>query len=168
MTTSGGAATFTTAGKMQTPNKVLDTTASYSVSAWVKAGSLTATQTALGQGGTNNAAFSLQYNSSLAKWAFSAPATDTASPSTTYSATSTTSVTANTWVHMVAVFDAATKRMSLYVNNVAGTSVTNPTPLASTSGLPIGGNTWKTGGSTFVGSVDNVQAYQRALSAADV
>ncbi|MBB5112143.1 RHS repeat-associated protein [Micromonospora echinospora] len=168
VTTSGGVATFTTAGYMRTPNKVLDTTASYSVSAWVRAGNLTATQTALGQGGTKNAAFSLQYNSSLAKWAFSAPATDVASPSTTYSATSATAVAANTWVHMVAVFDAATKRMSLYVNNVAGTSVTNPTPFASATGMTIGGNSWSTGGSTFVGSVDNVQAYQRALSTAEV
>ncbi|MET8907613.1 LamG-like jellyroll fold domain-containing protein [Micromonospora sp. NPDC004551] len=168
VSTSAGAATFTTAGNMQTPNKVLDTTASYSVSAWVKAGNLTSTQTALGQGGANNAAFSLQYNSSLAKWAFSSPATDSASPSTTYLATSATAVAANTWVHMVAVFDAATKRMSLYVNNVAGTSVTNPTPFASATGLTIGGNTWNTGSSTFVGSVDNVQAYQRALSAAEV
>ncbi|BCB83928.1 LamG-like jellyroll fold domain-containing protein [Phytohabitans suffuscus] len=69
---------------------------------------------------------------------------------------------------MVGVFDAATKGMALYVNGAAGTP-----DAVSFSALPRllagrRGNMNGSGGNEFQGSIDNVQVYQRALSAADV
>ncbi|GAA0734441.1 hypothetical protein GCM10010199_53540 [Dactylosporangium roseum] len=167
VTLGGGNGTFTT-GMLDAFN-ILNTTQSYSVSAWVKASSLTGFQTALGQGAENSAAFYLQYSGALNKWAFISPSSDSASPSAYPAATSSNALAANTWVHLVGVFDANTKGMALYVNNVRGTDGTNPTPFASTGSFGIGGVRYNNGGvNQFNGSIDNVQIYQRALSAADV
>jgi RHS repeat-associated protein len=146
---------------------VVDTTKSYSVSAWVRAANLTTSQIAVSQTAKANTSFALKYDKALNKWAFSAPATDVASPATTYNATSGTAVTANTWAHLVGVFDASTKKMSIYVNNVAGTAVTNPTPIAVAGEAPSFNMAGPVDG-TFAGSIDNVQLFQRALSMTDV
>ncbi|WP_377343917.1 LamG-like jellyroll fold domain-containing protein [Plantactinospora siamensis] len=167
--TAGGVANFNGVYTMRSQDRVLDTTQSYSVSAWAKVADLTTGHTIVGQGGNNHGAFFLQYSISLKKWAFISPSSDSATPSAYYSANSSTALTANTWVHLVGVFDASTKGMALYVNNVAGTPGTNPTPFASTQGLTIGGNSYGNGGgNTMKGSVDNVQVYQRALTPAEV
>ncbi|MEV0133053.1 LamG-like jellyroll fold domain-containing protein [Dactylosporangium sp. NPDC050688] len=170
---TGGAATFSGGGTglsngLEGP--VLNTTQSYSVSAWVKANTLTGYQTAVGQSGNATGSFYLQYSQAYGKWAFVSPNIDSATPTAYNAATSSNALAANTWVHLVAVFDANTKRMSLYSNNVRGTDATNPTPFNSafdtTTG--IGGLLTGTGNNTFAGSIDNVQLYQRALTDADV
>ncbi|MBT8228600.1 MAG: hypothetical protein HKP61_17650 [Dactylosporangium sp.] len=157
------------AGRLDTYRPVLDTTQSYSVSAWVFAGSLTDIQTAVGQGGDAHGAFMLEYNGGINQWVFISPSSDSATPSTHYYASSSNALNANQWVHLVGAFDANTKTMSIYVNNVKGTDGTNPTPWASTRGLGIGGcNRGTSGEDQFFGSIDNVQVYQQALSAEDV
>lgn len=165
----GGFGTFTT--DMLSAEPVLDTTASYSVSAWVRVNNFNDFQTAVGQGGANHGAFFLQYHKSSNKWAFISPSSDSATPSTYYQATSSNALVPNTWVHLVGVFDADTKAMRLYVNNTAGTPATNPTPFRSDpfTGLTIGGIRYGNGNThLFRGSLDNVQVYQRALSTAEV
>ncbi|MGI5175945.1 LamG-like jellyroll fold domain-containing protein [Dactylosporangium sp. CA-152071] len=110
----------------------------------------------------------LQYHQSYGKWTFLSPNADVASPSQYYAATSSNALAANTWVHLVGVFDANTKRQSLYVNNVRGTDSTNPTPFESATGTTIGGVTTTVASDHFNGSIDNVQMYQRALSDQEV
>ncbi|WP_410809440.1 LamG-like jellyroll fold domain-containing protein [Micromonospora sp. 067-2] len=166
---SDGAAVLNRKGVFQTYHEVLDTAQSYSVSAWVKLNNFSDYQTAVGQGGYNQGAFYLQYNKGLNKWVFLSAAEDSPT-SAQYSATSSAALTANTWVNLVGVFDSDTKKMSLYVNGVPGTSGTNPTPFASDEALTVGGIELGSGtGPTNLldGSVDNVQVYQRALSASE-
>ncbi|MDG4832086.1 LamG domain-containing protein [Solwaraspora sp. WMMD1047] len=164
----GGVGTFST-GTLETGGPVLNTTQSYSVSAWLRVNNLTAYHTAVGQGGNNHGAFFLQYNRGANKWAFTSPSSDSTSPSAYRMATANLAPAVNTWVHLVGVFDANTKVMSIYANNVAGVSATNATPFNSTTPLSIGGNRYANGGGdTFVGQIDNVQVYQRAISAAEV
>ncbi|MET7951227.1 LamG-like jellyroll fold domain-containing protein [Micromonospora sp. NPDC005324] len=168
VTMGGGFATFNGSKGLQVNAPVIDTTASYSVSAWVKPKDFLANQTALTQRGANTAAFFLEYNKGLNKWSFRTPSSDSTTPSTSYSATSSTALAANTWVHLVGVYDAVGKTLSLYVNGIAGTGATNPSPFASQS-PNIGGGTLPYGVSTqFSGSIDNVQLYPRALSAGDI
>ncbi|MFC7713069.1 LamG-like jellyroll fold domain-containing protein [Micromonospora lupini] len=168
VTMGGGFATFNGSKGLQVNAPVIDTTASYSVSAWVKPKDFLANQTALTQRGANTAAFFLEYNKGLNKWSFRTPSSDSTTPSTSYSATSSTALTANTWVHLVGVYDAVGKTLNLYVNGVAGSGATNPSPFASQS-PNIGGGTLPYGVSTqFGGSIDNVQLYPRALSAGDI
>ncbi|WP_327007728.1 hypothetical protein OHA72_10880 [Dactylosporangium sp. NBC_01737] len=163
-------ATFT-GTPMATSSAVVNTTQSYSVSAWVKVNALTGYQAAVGQSGNITTSFLLQYNQAYGKWVFIAPNADVANPSSQRAATSANALTANTWVHLVGVFDANTKRMSLYSNNIRGTDGTNPTPFNSNPdwGTSIGGAYTGSGvNETFNGSVDNVQVFQRALTDADV
>ena len=164
---SNGYATFTDEN-MQTTTSVLDTTKSYSMSAWVKVNNFTSTQTAVSQTGSNRGAFLLQYNKDWNKWALQSPSADTTGAVSYNSATSSNALATNTWVHLVGVFDASTKRMSLYVNNARGTDGANTTPFASVNGLEIGGSHWGDFVDHFQGSIDNVQVYQRALTDADV
>ena len=168
-TLDNGYATFGSPIYTETP--VLNTTQSYSVSAWVKVNALTGYQTAVAQSGNATGSFYLQYSQAYGKWTFVSPNSDVASPSAYNAATSSNALAANTWVHLVAVFDANTKRMSLYSNNVRGTDGTNPTPFNSSPTLPttVGGLITSNGTTnTFAGSIDNVQVYQRALTDADV
>ncbi|WP_433076607.1 LamG-like jellyroll fold domain-containing protein [Dactylosporangium sp. CA-052675] len=168
-TLGNGYASFNTSAPISTDNPVLNTTQSYSVSAWVKLNSFSGESTFVGQGGNNIGAFYLLYHSGIGKWTFIAPNADTSSPAWNY-ATAGTAVATNQWVHLVAVFDANTKQMALYANNVRGTDGTNPTPFNSVTGLNIGGNTSASGSAVFKlnGAVDNVQVFQRALTGSDV
>ncbi|MGC4894196.1 LamG-like jellyroll fold domain-containing protein [Micromonospora sp. DT31] len=166
VTMGGGFATFNGRG-FGVYSGSLDTTRSYSVSAWVKPKDFLANQTAVAQAGQNNGAFFLEYNKALNKWAFRMPSADAASPAATYSATSSAALTANTWVHLVGVYNAGTKAVSLYVNGAAGTGATNPTPFASSS-PDIGGGFIGGANTAYTGAIDNVQMYSRALSGTDI
>ncbi|WP_432841102.1 LamG-like jellyroll fold domain-containing protein [Dactylosporangium sp. CA-092794] len=169
-TLGNGYASFNTSTPIETEYPVLNTTQSYSVSAWVKLNSFSGESTFVGQGGDNIGAFFVLYHSGNGKWTFIAPNTDSQNPSAWNNATAGTAVATNQWVHLVAVFDASTKRMSLYANNVRGTDATNPTPFNSTGGTFIGGTHGRLGGPSWKlnGAVDNVQVFQRALTDADV
>jgi len=175
VTWSDSAAKFagTTSGTgnvIDTTGPVLDTTASYTVSAWVNLTDTSTYRTFVAQGGTNRASFYLQYSKADNAYRFHAANADVASPSAFYDATATAAPTLNTWTHLVGVFDSTTGSMKLYVNGAQAGSGTNTSPWTGTGPLSIGG-TEKADGSTsdvVAGSVGDVQVYQRALSTADV
>lgn len=174
VTWSGGAATFSgTSGPnslIATNGPVLDTTASYSVSAWVDLTDASAFRTFVAQGGTNRASFYLQYNPGANAYRFHIANSDVTSPSAFYDAQATAPAALNTWTHLVGVFDASTGAMRLYINGAPAASATDPTPWTGTGPLTIGG-TRTAGGATsdaVAGSESNVQVYPRALSAADI
>ncbi|MER5181772.1 LamG-like jellyroll fold domain-containing protein [Streptomyces sp. NPDC002896] len=153
-----------------TSSPVLDTTASYTVSAWVNLADTSTYRTFVAQGGTNRASFYLQYSKADNAFRLHAASSDVASPSAFYDATASTAPTLNTWTHLVGVFDATTGSMKLYVNGAQAGSATDTSPWTGTGPLSIGGT--KTAGGTTSdvvnGEVDNVQTYQRALSASEV
>ena len=71
----------------------------------------------------------------------------------------------NTWTHMAATFDGATVR--LYVNGAQVASQAQTTSLVPTSGtLQIGGDNYPN--EFFVGRIDEVRIYNRALSASEI
>ena len=74
-------------------------------------------------------------------------------------------MTVNTWTHLAVTYDGSVLR--LYVNGAAsGTAVVAGTIPASTGPLRIGGNSvWA---EWFVGQIDEVRVYNRALSQAEV
>ncbi|MBF9069164.1 hypothetical protein I2501_14155 [Streptacidiphilus sp. NEAU-YB345] len=151
-----------TAGDAATANTgVINTTGSYSISAWVKMTNTTTYNTAVGEAGVNSDAFYLQYSKGYNAWAFVSPSSDSASPSSYPHAAASTAPTLNTWTHLVGVFNAATKTMSLYVNGTLAGTGTNTTPWAASGVLHIG----SAGGSNyFPGEISNVQAYNYALT----
>ncbi|MYS21865.1 RHS repeat-associated core domain-containing protein [Streptomyces sp. DvalAA-14] len=175
VTWTGDAAKFSgaagAANVITTNGPVLDTTASYSVSAWVDLTDASTFHTFVAQGGTNRASFYLQYNPTANAYRFHIASNDATTPTTFYDAQATTPAALNTWTHLVGVFDASSGAMRLYVNGTLAASATDPTPWTGTGPLSISG-TWNaaTGptSDTMAGSESNVQVYPRALTAADI
>jgi hypothetical protein len=77
----------------------------------------------------------------------------------------TGSLTINTWSHLAATYDGTTLR--LYVNGVQVSSRAQTGAIAvSTNPLQIGGDTFY--GQYFLGRIDEIRVYNRALSAAQI
>lgn len=176
VTWSDGAAKFAgtttgTGGVVATNSPVLDTSASYTVSAWVNLSDTSTFRTFVAQGGTNRSSFYLQYSPTQGAYRLIAPSEDSsAAPAAYYSAVASSAPTLNTWTHLVGVFDSTTGSMNLYVNGAQAGTATDTSPWSGTGPLSIGGAQQADGtvGNVVAGSVSNVQTYQRALSASEV
>ncbi|MFC3572807.1 LamG-like jellyroll fold domain-containing protein [Streptomyces yaanensis] len=174
VTWSDSAANFagTTGQQIATNSPVVDTTASYTVSAWVKMSSLpTHNATIVSQTGTTNSAFMLQYNyahSSAPLWSMNQTSKD-ASGATFPAAYSTAVPASGAWTHLVGVYNASNGAIQVYVNGTLSGSGTNSTPWAATGPLTIGQTKYAGSSADLLpGAVSNVQVYQRALSASEV
>ncbi|WP_316743236.1 LamG-like jellyroll fold domain-containing protein [Streptomyces sp. MK7] len=174
VTWGDGAANFagTSGQQIATNAPVLDTSASYTVSAWVKMSSLpTHNATVVAQTGTANSAFMLQYNyahTSAPLWSMEQTSKD-ASGTSFPAAYSTAVPTTGDWTQLVGVFDASTGAVKIYVNGTLSGSGTDTTPWNATGPLTIGQAKYAGSATDFLpGGVSNVQVYQRALSATEV
>ncbi|MET8298811.1 LamG-like jellyroll fold domain-containing protein [Streptomyces sp. NPDC005180] len=170
--TSAAAAFNGTTGGISTNGPVLNTAASYTVSAWANLTDTSNFRTIVTQGGNNHGAFFLQYSQTFGKWTFLSPSADAINGVTYAAATAPAAPALNTWTHLVGVFDSATSTMSLYVNGALAGTATNTSPWNANGPLTIG-NVKLAGGSylsgnTHNGQIGNVQAYSRALTAADI
>jgi hypothetical protein len=178
----GSAAVFDgSTSYITTAHPALDTTRSYTVSAWVKLDSTAATVTAVSQSTLNHQAFYLGYQKPTNSWYFSTVTTDNADGASFPAAIGSTRASngteqppaTNTWVLLTGVYDSATGVQTLYVNGVAtGTAAQNTTPVYVPTGhLNIGANITATGTSPYnqwPGSVADVRTYQAALTADQV
>ncbi|WP_369189729.1 LamG-like jellyroll fold domain-containing protein [Streptomyces sp. R08] len=154
-----------------TNGPVLDTSASYTVSAWVKLSDTSTFRTFVAQGGTNRSSFYLQYASSQGAFRLISPSTDSSgTPAAYYNAAASSAPALNTWTQLVGVFDASTGTMNLYVNGSLAGTANNPAPWTGTGPLSIGGAETASGtvSNAVNGAASNVQTYQRALSASEV
>ncbi|MGW4286258.1 LamG-like jellyroll fold domain-containing protein [Streptomyces sp. NPDC004673] len=156
-----------------TNGPVLDTTASYTVSAWVKMSSLPAHNASIvAQTGTTNSAFMLEYNYAHAGtplWGLVHTSKDASG--TTFPAAYSTAVPAvGAWTQVVGVYDASNGAMKLYVNGAqSGATATNSAPWAATGPLTIGRDKYAgAADDALPAGVSNVQVYQRALSATEI
>ncbi len=168
--TANTAAVFNgTDGVIRTTAPAVNTTGSYTISAWLKVNALTGTQTALGQGTVNHQAFYLGYNATDGGWTYVTTTTDTTSSAFP---TAEAPATAGVWTHLTATYAASTGTMTLYVNGVAKATATNTTPQYNQAGaLTIGAisNVGTTGTyQPFAGSVSDVRTYPAALTATQV
>jgi RHS repeat-associated protein len=172
LTWSADAATFNgTSAALTTNGPVVNTAASFSVSAWVNlaATSSTAYEDALSQDGVNASGFELLYAGPANQWSFARPLSDVTNRSTAQ-VNSTTTATAGTWAHLVGVYDAAASTLNLYLNGVnQGSTAAGSTPWSANGPTVIGRSKYNGAGANyFNGSVSNVQLYDRALSSSDV
>jgi RHS repeat-associated protein len=166
---TNGGVTFNGANTaVTTAGPVLNTASSFTVSAWVNLNSASIWQTIVGQDGSKDSGFNLQWDYSTGKWDFAHNNSD-ATGSAATRVESTAAATLGVWTHLVGTFDAGTGAWTLYVNGAVQGSVGNSTPWAATGPLSIGRGQFNGGASDWMsGTVSNVQVYQRTLSAADV
>ncbi|MBI3687533.1 MAG: discoidin domain-containing protein, partial [Actinobacteria bacterium] len=171
VTWGGGAGAFNgTSSQITTNGPVLNTAASYSVSAWVNlAVQGTTFEVAASQDGTQDSGFMLGYVPSTKAWGFFTPAADVANPTGPVLTGPANGAATGVWTHLSAVFNAGTGAMQLYINGQLAASGANTAPWNATGAFAIGRELYN-GASAgyFNGQLANVQAYSRVLSATEV
>ncbi|KAB1145717.1 LamG domain-containing protein [Streptomyces luteolifulvus] len=159
-----------TSGAYAATGSVLDTTAPFTVAAWVRLSNdatspadLATMYTAVSQDGTSASRFLLQYDPAFKTWTFKVRSED---QSTKVSAVATTPAALGVWTHLTGVWDGT--RIHLYVNGRLQGSADTAVSWAATQGFNIGRAKWDGAAvNRFKGAVDDVRAYARALSAAE-
>ncbi|MGW4755042.1 LamG-like jellyroll fold domain-containing protein [Streptomyces chartreusis] len=159
---SGSALKFDGNGQYaETDGPVLDTTGSYSVSAWVRLDEIPGNYaTAVSQDTRRQTSpFYLQYGQGA--FAFSTPGESRARLVTTPEK--------GRWYHLVGVRDSADNTIKLYVDGKPAATATGGAAYPSTGPLSVGRAQW--GGNDvdfWNGAVDEVHAYDKALTAEEV
>ncbi|MBP2477736.1 hypothetical protein JOF53_006608 [Crossiella equi] len=144
----------------------MDTSTSFSVSAWVK---LTEKPdhwaSAMSANGKVASAFNLGYTGrALDRWVFALHGSDAEQPSSVVRLESAQAVQSNVWTHLAGVYDAHAGQARLYVNGVQVAAGAFRGGFAATEEFDIGRARWRTSWLDHLpGVVDNVKTYSRAL-----
>jgi len=147
----------------------VDTTKSYTVSAWVKLNKVEGYQTFVGIDGAHVSGFFLQLRGGERKFSLTALAQDSDTPGMGASATALAPPIPNIWYHLAGVYDADLKTLSLYVNGVLQNTVPYTAAFRANGHTSLGRGFFNGGQVDFVnGALDDVRFYQAVLPAADV
>ncbi|MFG2821043.1 LamG-like jellyroll fold domain-containing protein [Kitasatospora sp. NPDC048365] len=150
----------------ETAGAVVDTTASFTVSAWVNLTSSQYNVSAVSQAGSVMSAFDLGMRNG--KWGFSLLTKD-ANPGYSYQeAISAVPVSLGQWTHLVGVYDANAKTATLYVNGASPVTASAPSAWGARGPLELGRMRWRgIFTDNWSGSLDEVKVWDRTLSAAE-
>ncbi|MGY4971759.1 LamG-like jellyroll fold domain-containing protein [Streptomyces nigrescens] len=160
-----------TDGYAATDIPVVDTSRGFSVSAWVRPReipdhpAIDATQP-----GNNRPGFELYYSSDLKRWVFNQYTADSPDAGIARAmAAQPGGVTANEWTHLVGLYDSTAKVLQLYVNGKLAGQTPYTTAWNARRGLQLGAGSYGgTSGSFFPGSIDEVQIFDKSVSAGEV
>ena len=140
----------------------MDTTKSYTVSAYVRLDSSSGIQTVLSQDGNRVSGFFLQIKDG--RWAFAVPSGDSNTPGTAR-AESSSAALAGVWTHLVGVHDGEADELRLYVNGTQAGTAAFASPWSATGSLVFGRGKYQGGSVDFLdGRIDEVRTYGRALT----
>ncbi|MFI9547840.1 LamG domain-containing protein [Streptomyces sp. NPDC052016] len=154
-----------------TAGTVLDTSAYYTVSAWVRIDAgVSRTMTVLTQTPDSGSPFGKKYIPFGLSYAggggdtWSMSVLD--SGGAIHKASAQRATPRGVWTHVAGVYDAATKKISLYLNGVLQASVDAGTVWKATGPLQIGRGIWADAYTDYLqGSVDEVSVWRWALPA---
>ncbi|MFF4238976.1 LamG domain-containing protein [Actinomadura geliboluensis] len=150
-------------GHASTGGPLIDTSKSFTVSAWVRLGDPAGrTRTVLSQDGTTASGFFLKFEPATHRWVLSKVTSDVTE---SYQAYSPRQAELNTWTHLVGVYDDTSKRLQIYVNGEPGTpSAQLPAGWNATGGFQIGRSQWAgQQADHWPGQVDEVRVYDRIV-----
>ncbi|WP_344098258.1 LamG domain-containing protein, partial [Streptomyces stramineus] len=146
----------------------MDTTKSFSVSAWVKLDDKSRNYTFLSQAGQHASGFQLYYSKAYDKWVFNRHVKD-ADDTGIVRAMSKSVAQSGEWTHLTGSYDAAKQSLSLFVNGQLQESAQFTTPWRAGGGLQIGRlyyqGSWQ---ENTLGLIDEVRAVQSVVAPADV
>jgi hypothetical protein len=144
------------------------TDSSFTVMAWVNLADTDGTHGVLSQPGRVSSGFVLKYDRVPDAWRLTMPQTDSSVP-VVDGPSSTTRPRIDTWTHLAASFDTATRRITIFVDGVAEDSVDHPVSWNATGPVQVA-RSWQDGAWTdrFHGSIDDVRAYRSALPEAGI
>ncbi|MER7371366.1 LamG domain-containing protein [Streptomyces lanatus] len=157
---------------LDTSETVLDTSRSFSVSAWVRPTALDRSMTVISQDGTGEPGFTLGYDASAQTWKFAVPVNDVDSLGEWKAVSTGVSVVKDQWVLLTGVYDAQKTggpQLQLYVNKDLKGSAGRRSTWKSYGPLQIGRGTAKSGyRDPFTGDLAEVRVFDRVLPAAQV
>lgn len=172
-----GTAAATKAGAISAPHPdtgvptQVRTDADLTVAAWVKINSIAGSgvQTVVSASGTRVSAYHLGYAGANQRWRFTMAGADADNPAL-YSVLSDAAPTVGKWTHLAGVYDASTKRLTLYVNGVLqAESATLVGGFNGTTEVAVGKRRWNgADDSFFAGTVDDVRFYNFTETAANL
>ncbi|MFD2691348.1 LamG-like jellyroll fold domain-containing protein [Streptomyces phyllanthi] len=146
-----------------TATAVLDTTNSFTVSAWVRLTGKSRNSTVASQSGTRAGSFQIYYSSTYDKWIFNRYSADVDSPVITR-AVSRKPPVVGAWTHLMGVYDNNRKQIRLYVNGQLQAATEYTTPWAANGPFEVG--RMKGAGQLtdyFAGDLDQVQVWNRVV-----
>lgn len=157
-----------TTGYAATTTPPVDTSKSYTVSAWVNLKPNAAGGTAVAIDGKVYSGFHLAYNNG--NWAMLTSPLDTMEGNISEQVVASKQpATPGVWTHLTGVYDSADQEIRLYVNGRLQGSHSKPSSWAATGGLQVGRGLWHSGyHGYFGGSVDEVSTWARALTGDEV
>jgi hypothetical protein len=149
------------------PTAVIDTSQSYSVSAWVKLNSITGTfQTVASIDGTAISPFYLQLS---AAGTFNFTVSDSDSTGSATILVTGGAPVVGTWYHLVGVHDNVANTVTFYLNGVSQGSTAFNAPWKAAGHTTIGRAKWDGNPVDFVnGTIDEVHFYSRLLTQAEL
>ncbi|MFB4427039.1 LamG domain-containing protein [Streptomyces sp. QL37] len=165
--TDQGLALNGTTGYAATAGQVIDTRASYTVSAWARLDNPTRNATVMGQNGVNRSPFILGYEHASKTWSFREASTDAPADGTwTYQrVASKNPAVPGVWTHLTGVYDATANTITLYVNGELQGTAPFTSAWAATGPLQIGRVQWSgTYTDYFPGTIDEAAIWQVALT----
>lgn len=152
-----------------TSGVVLDTSKSFSVSAWTRLTTSSGNRGVLSQDGTHRSSFYLQYLASSDKFRWSFPVADSVERPAYVTVDSLSTVTQGEWVHLAGVYDKSAGQIRLYVNGVLQGSASYSAAWTGTGPLTIGrALTNDTLVDFWSGDIDDVRVYDRVLLAGEL
>jgi len=144
---------------------VIDTSKSFTVSAWVDLANTSGYQTFVSEDGTQVSGFYLQKRADTGRFAFTRLAYD-ATAAYGAIASSTIVPQPGVWYQLTGVYDAAAQTISLYVDGELQQATHAVAPWSATGPLAVGRGFFGGNPTDWVsGSIDDVRAYSGALPA---
>ncbi|MFI0186964.1 LamG-like jellyroll fold domain-containing protein [Streptomyces sp. NPDC017082] len=149
----------------------VDTSGSFSVSAWAKLSALPDHAAVIAaQPGNHSPGFELYYSSSLDRWVFNQYTADSPDAGIVRAMPSVAGgAKAGEWTHLVGTYSSGSDQLSLYVNGTLAGTTAYSTPWNARRGLQIGAGSYNgRPGSFFPGAIDEVQLFDKPLSGGEV
>ncbi|GHF18798.1 LamG domain-containing protein [Pseudolysinimonas yzui] len=147
--------------------RVIETSESYTVAAWVKFNNTAGYQTLASIDGTNVSPFFIGTNGA-GKFRFAQTGGDSTSSAFVTIDGAATLVT-GTWYHVAGVYNKTAGTMQLYVNGVSQGTATAPTSWTAFGPTIVGAAKWNGVRTDYVnGAIDEVRFYGRVLSGAEI
>ncbi|MFE7974336.1 LamG-like jellyroll fold domain-containing protein [Streptomyces shenzhenensis] len=148
-----------------------DTSTGFSVSAWAKLATMPGHAAIIAaQPGNHAPGFELYYSHTYDRWAFNQYTADTENAGIArVMQASAGGVKAGEWTHLVGTFGASTDELKLYVNGQLAGTATYDSPWDARRGLQLGAGSYNgKPGSFFPGAIDEVQVFDKPISASEV
>ncbi len=145
---------------------VIDTSQSFTVSAWVNLASTTGFQTFVSEDGTQVSGFYLQLRADTGRFAFTRLAYDSTAAYGAIASASAIVPQPGVWYMLTGVYDATAQTASLYVDGQLQQTTNAVAPWAATGALAVGRGFYNGAPTDWVsGSIDDVRAYSGVLAA---